>query len=178
MFVFSPWRRQCSSRVTRRCSCRHLCCAIVLISPAENWWVSTNKMHDWEVKNVWEDKEESNHGNLLRYSFTNFTCSNFHLGPQLNQGWKTCTESFLCCKNSSTMTSYVWTQFLPSALGISNHLTHYLIASIGSTLISKDNFGPEAEDFEQRNRAELLELLQKLNLTFPELIEAVSYTWG
>lgn len=59
-------------------------------------------------------------------------------------------------------------------MGISNNLTHYLIASIGSTLISKD-FGPNAEEFELSSRAELLDLLQNRGMTFPELIEAISY---
>lgn len=60
-------------------------------------------------------------------------------------------------------------------MGISSRLTHYLIASVGSTLITKDDFGAEVEDFEMESRAELLEYLENRTLTFPELIESISY---
>ncbi|XP_050713838.1 uncharacterized protein LOC126996936 isoform X2 [Eriocheir sinensis] len=60
-------------------------------------------------------------------------------------------------------------------MGVSSGLTHYLIVSIGSTLISKDNYGPNPEEFELKSRAELLEYLQNRSMSFPELIESISY---
>ena len=66
-----------------------------------------------------------------------------------------------------------------SAFNISSQLTQYLIGVSGSSYIIREDFliQQEAEVFMDESHTELLSVMDSHNLTFAQLIEALSYRY-
>ncbi|XP_045124134.1 uncharacterized protein LOC123512043 [Portunus trituberculatus] len=63
------------------------------------------------------------------------------------------------------------------AMGISSSLTHYLVASVGSTFVLRETqSGSDRAMFWEEGHAELQRIMADRNMTFADLIQAVSYT--
>ena len=60
-------------------------------------------------------------------------------------------------------------------MGISSSLTHYLVASVGSTFVLRET-QDERSAFWEEGHAELEHVLADRNMTFADLIQALSYT--